>query len=56
MRVFLAIGERIEYLQEEGRKNKRIIRSLVEERVKKERLFFLKVYLSSYLVFVTLGV
>ena len=56
MRVFLAIGERIDYLQEEGRKNKRVIRSLVEERVKKERLFCLILYLSSYLVFVTLRV
>ena len=56
MRVFLAIGEGREDLQEEGSKNKRIIRSLVEERVKKERLFCLILYLSSYLVFVTLGV
>ena len=56
MRVFLAIGKGIEYLQEEGRKNKRIIRISVEERVKKERLFCLIVYLSSYLLFVTLGV
>ena len=47
---------RIDYLQEEGRKNKRVIRSLVEERVKKERLFCLILYLSSYLVFVTLRV
>ena len=46
MRVFLAIErmERIEYLQEEGSKNKRIIRSLVEERGKKERLFGLILY------------
>ena len=49
-------GERIEYLQEEGRKKKRIVRSLIEERVKRERLFCLIVYLSSYWVFVTLGV
>ena len=56
MGVFLAIGKRIDDLQEEGRKNKRVIRSLVEERVKKERLFYLILYFSSYMVFVTLGV
>ena len=48
--------EKGEYLEEEGRKKKRIVRSLIEVRVKRERLFCLIVYLCSYWVFVTRGV